>query len=907
MKKTFLFIVLALMWVKIGIYAQVVNILVPLTLPDGTETSVYMKFSLSYQTAEVVSDAYGVAIDKSTQGVISIPQKIKYKGWSYTVTEISGGAFSGCSGLTSVIIPSSVTKIDMYAFSGCTGLTSVTIPEGVTQICEKTFSGCTGLTSMTIPEGVTVIWSDAFSGCTGLTSVTIPEGVTRIDNSAFRGCSGLTSVTIPSSVTSISDWTFDGCSGLTSVTIPEGVTSIGNYAFRGCSGLTSVTIPSSVTSIGYSAFSGCSGLTSVIIPSSVTKIDMYAFSGCTGLTSMTIPSSVTKIYENTFSGCTGLTSVTIPSSVTSIGNSAFYGCSGLTSVTIPSSVTSIGYSAFYGCSGLTSVNIPSSVTTIGNSAFKDCTGLTSVNISEGVTSIGESTFENCTSLTSVTIPSSVTSIGNRAFYGCTSLTSITLPDNMESVYGGYSLYAFPASCHLLVNRGSKTLLTLWRNNILPYDATTNEELPRPYLEMNTTATSLTFTLRNYYEEYEYYARYRRYPYDDFSKDVAIEGEGAEVTVSGIRPNYRIDTDLTCRMKDGDHYYFYSSNTMTVYTKNVEFETLQVTPTKAVIRAKYTEKDVDIVNEVYTVNSVQYVVDEEGTVTITGADPGSTIYYSMKVGPFTYDVSTKITLQPLTFSTQQAKVISVGNVIVSAESNISDEETNVGFEWRRTDWTDDFPSNTGVAYLYEGTMEGYIRNLNTDKLWKFRPYYLSDSGTYYYGDWMGLDPTNTSYFEPTVHTYASIEVEGNTALVKGYALNGTDKIAVQGFKYWKETSNANGASMAPAHAPTVPSSAQTVEAEGRVMEATITGLDYETEYRYVAFVKTTEGETFYGDVRSFTTGVNTTGISEMACDDATGDVHEVARYNLHGQCIDTPERGINIIRYSDGTTRKVVVR
>lgn len=26
--------------------------------------------------------------------------------------------------------------------------------------------------------------------------------------------------------------------------------------------------------------------------------------------------------------------------------------------------------------------------------------------------------------------------------------------------------------------------------------------------------------------------------------------------------------------------------------------------------------------------------------------------------------------------------------------------------------------------------------------------------------MGLDPTNTSYFEPTVHTYAKIEVEGN---------------------------------------------------------------------------------------------------------------------------------------------------
>ena len=121
---------------------------------------------------------------------------------------------------------------------------------------------------------------------------------------------------------------------------------------------------------------------------------------------------------------------------------------------------------------------------------------------------------------------------------------------------------------------------------------------------------------------------------------------------------------------------------------------------------------------------------------------------------------------------------------------------------------------------------------------------------------------TSYFDPTVHTYAKIEIIGNTALVKGYALNGTDKIVVQGFKYWKKANKANSASMGMAKAPAIPSNAMTTEADGRVMEATLSGLDYETDYDYVAFVKTTEGETFYGDVRSFTTGENTTGISDM---------------------------------------------
>ena len=213
----------------------------------------------------------------------------------------------------------------------------------------------------------------AFSGCSGLTSLTIPSGVTSIGKSAFDGCSGLTSLTIPSSVTEIGNYAFDGCSGLTSLTLPSGITSISDYAFEYCSGLTSLTIPSGVTSIGYRAFSGCSGLTSLTIPSSVTEIGESAFQGCSGLTSLTIPSGVTSIGWGAFSGCSGLTSLTIPSSVTSIGGGAFKGCSGLTSLTIPSSVTSIGEQTFEGCSGLTSIYVyPENLPELGTDIFTGC-------------------------------------------------------------------------------------------------------------------------------------------------------------------------------------------------------------------------------------------------------------------------------------------------------------------------------------------------------------------------------------------------------------------------------------------------------------------------------------------------------------------------------------------------------
>ena len=120
------------------------------------------------------------------------------------------------------------------------------------------FYGCSGLTSLTLPSSVTSIGRGAFYGCWKLTSLTIPSGVTSIGYSAFRGCSGLTNLTIPSSVTEIGDKAFYGCSELTSFTIPSSVTEIGWGAFRGCSGLTSIYVyPENLPELGIEIFTGC--------------------------------------------------------------------------------------------------------------------------------------------------------------------------------------------------------------------------------------------------------------------------------------------------------------------------------------------------------------------------------------------------------------------------------------------------------------------------------------------------------------------------------------------------------------------------------------------------------------------------------------------------------------------------
>ena len=262
---------------------------------------------------------------------------------------------------------------------------------GLTSIGTSAFSGCSGLTSVEIPSSVTSIGTSAFSGCSGLTSVEIPSSVTSIGSYAFSGCGEyrvvVTGVITSSTISTLeATLTAAGESAKIHLDLSQttGLTSIGSSAFSGCSGLTSVEIPSSVTSIGAEAFKGCSSLTSVEIPSSMTSIGSGVFKGCSSLTSVEIPSSVTSIGSGVFRDCSGLTSVEIPSSVTSIGAEAFLFCSSLTSVEIPASVTSIGCKAFYLCPKLTSVTFGDTTgwyVTSSSTDAKNKTGGTAVTVS----------------------------------------------------------------------------------------------------------------------------------------------------------------------------------------------------------------------------------------------------------------------------------------------------------------------------------------------------------------------------------------------------------------------------------------------------------------------------------------------------------------------------------------------
>ena len=363
----------------------------------------------------------------------------------------------------------------------------VVIEEGVLAIGAYAFSNCTGLKSISIPSSVFLIGECAFAGC-GLTSISIPSSVKSIGKEAFQSCSNLTSIDLPP-VTEIREFTFSYCPSLVSVNIPNTVTSIDMYAFRGCVNLTSIDIPASVTDMGgsyvYDVFSSCTSLTSINVAEdnlqycsvdgavytkdgrtllccpagkssiefseNVKEIGMYAFT-CCPFTSLTIPEGVTRISSYVFDGCENLKSVTLPASLESFSGSVFAGfCSSLTGIYVAKdnpnykSIAGVVYSKdgseLVRCpNGVSSMDIPSFVTALDENSFSYCYALTSITIPNNVTTIGGGAFNACARLKTVTIGSGVTNIEGDAFYYSREITDVYCyanPETLEWIDGGY--------------------------------------------------------------------------------------------------------------------------------------------------------------------------------------------------------------------------------------------------------------------------------------------------------------------------------------------------------------------------------------------------------------------------------------------------------------------------------------
>lgn len=138
--------------------------------------------------------------------------------------------------------------------------------------------------------------------------------------------------------------------------------------------------------------------------------------------------AVTTIGKDCFSYSSDLTSVRLPETITEIAEDAFQSCS-IESVDMPKSLNSIGSYAF-AASALKNVVIPANVHSIGYSAFRSCKSLESVVIEEGVSTIADEAFSLCEKLPSFTIPRSCRILPSGLLYGCKSLREIFIPNTV---------------------------------------------------------------------------------------------------------------------------------------------------------------------------------------------------------------------------------------------------------------------------------------------------------------------------------------------------------------------------------------------------------------------------------------------------------------------------------------------
>lgn len=346
---------------------------------------------------------------------------------------------------------------------------TVVLSEGIKNIAPSGFSGFSQLSTLNLPSSISDIGQKAFSGCSSLESVSIPSGVTCLPIEVFRKCSSLVSVDIPNTVTTIEKLAFSGCTSLASVHIPGSVTFIGEYAFYGCKSLVTCENESENVDICCGSFEGCplpveDGVSYVgkyaVACNRLLKGDIYLKEGTLGMAArfddrdticskLVLPKSLTYMrYESSsekplFENLV-LFSKNLEMILKILHTGSSRGIPIANQIVIEDGVRFIpGLFYTYECSNpiyvypylggykTESLKLPESVEIIGDYAFSG-SRLSSINIPKGVKKIGKGAFWG-SSLISVNIPNGVEIIDQETFKDCPSLSLINMPNSVKTI------------------------------------------------------------------------------------------------------------------------------------------------------------------------------------------------------------------------------------------------------------------------------------------------------------------------------------------------------------------------------------------------------------------------------------------------------------------------------------------
>lgn len=804
-------------------------------------------------------------------GIVVIPATVTYKNSEFTVVELGRYCFSSCKSIKEITIPQTIKKIDSGGYD-LPNLRKIKIENlknwcniDITwKITDHLFSlelNGANIEQLKIPDDVEQINEYAFN-YTDIERIIVPKNINEIPREAFLGCSNMEYAELNSK-------------------------KIGYRAFEGCSKLAEVYIKDQIKETEYSSFIGCTSLKKV-------RIDDIA-SWC-NINFKSKDSNPLFYAKSLAIGTNDIKDLQIPEGIKRINPYSFIN-GDFEHINIPNSVDSIKGCAFAGCSNIKEIKFPNKLSYIGYGAFEDCVNLANIVITPNIKEIREKAFKNCTSIKgSIVIPQAVAFIEGEAFAN-TGLKYVYLFAKLESDIISYK--TFPENSIIYV---PEKYAQYYGNNNYIYNLD-KEEVSQTRITLSSTKyfelTNVTLEGKqiqmNHDRKFEISSLVPAKEYnisikgtingENIEGDIMIEtlkpeldlqlisatntklkvkgirkgdmtvvkeyfsdpnngkeyGEGYDyngwrgIIVEGFYPGEYVDITYTIQTKDGSSF----SITRWFETKRIDITaTTKSTGTSCELIGKNNNIDATII-------SSGFEESKSDRLKITGLDPNTTYqrryYLTTKEGGTIYQ-NISFTTKALQLETLQPKGVTNTCSIVSANSNIDDDETTAGFQWIKYDAPSSLKPNEGYATVYNGTLEGYIKNLQTTSYYKVRAFYKSQSDKYYYGDWVTFDPSDFSYFEPTVHTYNNVEVKNNSAILRGVALQGSDDITEQGFEYWSEKPSTH---LAKAEAQ----DRHIVYATGQRMEAEIKNLASNAVYYYRAFAKTSKNIT-YGETLQF---------------------------------------------------------
>ena len=472
----------------------------------------------------------------------SFSQLADYSGETVTqtpITSIGQYAFSGCSEMENLTIPSSVTTIGQNAFANCSSLKSIRSEAVTPPAAGAAFIGVPKTIPVIVPSGSEAAyrlaegWSDFSLIMNDNTPYgTCGDGLTWMFSYAdstlyITGSGAIDNYDASSDATAGNPSPWNAAqlqSAIYHVSLDTTITTIGNNAFYGCSNIREMSLPASITNIGVDAFVGCSAIEQVYcygkVPPTVAygeTLQPVAFPDIASTVPVYVPAQSYYTYKYrtgwsnlnikymSLSGTCGdnLQWVLNPNDstfvITGTGSMIDYADEQkrpwvlydendmptdysmyVKTLSMPEGMTTIGKNAFY-FFNITRLNIPSTVTTIGENGFDACSKLTEVTIPDNVTTIGANAFNGCKQLRSVSIGSGVSSIGSSAFGNCVSLMTMTISEQN-------STFDSRDNCNAVINTSTNELVSGCNGTVIPNTVTSIASFAMSYCKSLTTIT-----------------------------------------------------------------------------------------------------------------------------------------------------------------------------------------------------------------------------------------------------------------------------------------------------------------------------------------------------------------------------------------------------------------------------------